>query len=116
MGRQKLLERIAGRTLIARVVAAAAAWPTVVVASDAVAAELARDGGAGHVRIVRNNEPERGMNRSLALAIAALGEGDGLHRLRDASGLRRRLIDVGNAGAFEDIDTPEELAARLARG
>jgi molybdenum cofactor cytidylyltransferase len=176
MGRQKLLERIDGQTLIARATAAASAWPTVVVTSDAVAAELARNGGAGHVRIVRNNEPERGMNRSLALAdaaidpaepiavllgdlpdcdaatiaravaaydadvdvviphagkrrghpvifgpaarraIAGLGEGDGLHTVRDAAGLRRRSIEVGNAGAFEDIDTPEELAARLARG
>jgi CTP:molybdopterin cytidylyltransferase MocA len=176
MGRQKLLERIGGQTLIARAIAAASAWPTVVVTSDAVAAELTAAGNAERVRIVRNNEPERGMNRSLALAdaaidagepiavllgdlpdcdaatiaravaayddgvdvvipqagerrghpvifgpvarraIAGLGDGDGLQRVRDAAGLRRRTVDVGNAGAFEDIDTPGDLAARVARG
>jgi CTP:molybdopterin cytidylyltransferase MocA len=128
------------------------------------------------VRIVRNDEPERGMNRSLALAdaaidpnepiavllgdlpdcdaasiarvasaygedvdvvvpqagerlghpvvfgpaarraIATLGDGDGLHRIRDAAGLRRRVIAVDDARAFDDIDTEAELAARLARG
>lgn len=72
MGRQKLLERIDGESLIGRAVAAAAAWPTVVVASDAVAAELAASGAAERVRIVLNREPERGMNRSLALADAAI--------------------------------------------
>jgi xanthine dehydrogenase accessory factor len=176
MGRQKLLERIDGRSLIARALDAASAWPTVVVASDAVAAELAASGAAERVRIVRNDEPERGMNRSLALAdaaidpnepiavllgdlpdcdaatiarvtsayaedvdvvvpqagerlghpvvfgpaarraIAALGDGDGLQRIRDAAGLRRRVIAVDDARAFDDIDTEAELAARLARG
>lgn len=72
MGRQKLLERIGGRSLIERAVTAASAWPTVVVASDAVAAELTAAGLAGGVRIVRNNAPERGMNVSLALADAAI--------------------------------------------
>lgn len=175
MGRQKLLERIGGRSLIGRAVDAASGWPTVVVASDAVAAELAASGDAARVRIVRNAEPERGMNRSLALAdaaidpdepiavllgdlpdcdaaavarviaaydgdadvvipqagerrghpvvfgprarrhIAALGDGDGIHRLRDLPELRRRIVPVGDAGAFEDIDTEEELAARIAR-
>jgi len=174
MGRQKLLERIDGRLLIGRVVDAAAAWPTVVVASDAVAAELAASGAAGRIRIIPNNEPERGMNRSLALAdaalppdepiavvlgdlpdcdaaaiarvvaayddgvdvvvpqagerlghpvifgpaarraIATLGDGDGLHRVRDQAGLRRRIVAVGDARAFEDIDTEAELAARRA--
>jgi molybdenum cofactor cytidylyltransferase len=128
------------------------------------------------VRIVRNDEPERGMNRSLALAdaaiprgepiavllgdlpdcdaatiarviaayaddvdvvvpesdgrrghpvifgpaarraIASLGDGDGLHRVRDAAGLRRRSVSVADARAFDDIDTEAELAARIARG
>lgn len=175
MGRQKLLEHIGGKSLIARAVDAAAAWPTVVVASDAVAAELTASGAAERVRIVRNGEPERGMNRSLALAdavipagepiavlladlpdcdaaaiarvvaaygddvdvvvpqagerlghpvvfgpvarraIATLGEGDGLHRIRDAAGLRRRVVPVDDPAAFEDIDTEAELTARLAR-
>ena len=176
MGRQKLLERIDGRSLIARAVEAAAAWPTVVVASDAVAAELAATGLAARVRVVCNAEPERGMNRSLALAdaaiaagepiavlladlpdcdattiarvlgaydesvdvvvpqagerfghpvvfgpaarraIAELGDGDGLNRVRDAAGLRRRIVPVDDPRAFDDIDTEAELAARIARG
>jgi CTP:molybdopterin cytidylyltransferase MocA len=176
MGRQKLLERIDGRSLIARVVDAAAGWPTVVVASNAVAAELTASGAAGHVRIVRNLEPERGMNYSLALAdaaiaagepiavlladlpdcdaatiarvlgaydedvdvvvpqagerfghpvvfgpaarrvIATLGDGDGLNRIRDAPGLRRRIVALDDPRAFDDIDTEAELAARIARG
>ena len=176
MGRQKLLERIGGRTLIGRAVDAAAGWPTVVVASDAVAAELAASGADARVRIVRNAEPERGMNLSLKLAdaaiapeepiavllgdlpdcdapaiarvvdaydadtdvvvpqagdrfghpvvfgpvarraIASLGDGDGINRLRDAAGLRRRIVAIDDARAFEDIDTEAELAARIARG
>lgn len=176
MGRQKLLEHIDGRTLIARAVDAAAGWPTVVVASDAVAAELAASGAAERVRVVPNREPERGMNRSLALAdaaiapdepiavlladipdcdaatvarvlgaydddtdvvvaqagerfghpvvfgpaarraIAALGDGDDLRRVRDAAGLRRRFVPVDDALVFDDIDTEAELAARIARG
>jgi molybdenum cofactor cytidylyltransferase len=176
MGRQKLLEHIDGRSLIVRAVEAASGWPTVVVASDAVAAELRASGLAERVRIVSNTEPERGMNRSLALAdaaipadepiavllgdlpdcdaatiarvvaeygddvdvvipqagerrghpvvfgpaarraIATLGEGDGLHRVRDAPGLRRRIVAVDDPRAFDDIDTEAELAARIARG
>jgi CTP:molybdopterin cytidylyltransferase MocA len=174
MGRPKLLERIGGRSLIRRVLDAAAGWPIVVVASAAVAAELGV--GADGVRIVRNDEPERGMNHSLALAdaavpageaiavvlgdlpdcdaatiarvvaayddgvdivvpqagerlghpvvfgpaarreIATLGDGDGLHRVRDAASLRRRIVVVDDARAFDDIDTDAELAARIARG
>ena len=176
MGRQKLLERIDGRSMIERAIDAASAWPTVVVTSDAVAAELAAAGLAERVDIVINNEPERGMNRSLALANAAidagepiavllgdlpdcdavaiervvdeydesadvvvpqagkrfghpvvfgpaarralaeLGDGDGLNAVRDAETLRRRIVPVSDSGAFEDIDTVDELAARLARG
>jgi CTP:molybdopterin cytidylyltransferase MocA len=176
MGRQKLLERIDGRSLIERAIDAASAWPTVVVTSDAIAAELAHHGLADRVELVINNEPERGMNVSLALAdafldpdepiavlladlpdcdsvaigrvvdeydassdvvvpqsgerfghpvvfgpaarraIANLGEGDGLSRIRDDATLRRRIVPVRDAGAFTDIDTEAELAARIARG
>jgi molybdenum cofactor cytidylyltransferase len=176
LGRQKLLERIDGRSLVARAIDAAANWPTVVVASDAVAAELRASGADARVTIVRNVEPDRGMNHSLTLAnavipsgepiavllgdlpdcdaatiarvvgayddgvdvlvpqsgerrghpvvfgpaarraIATLGDGDGLQRLRDAEGLRRRTVPIDNPGAFEDIDTEEELASRIARG
>jgi CTP:molybdopterin cytidylyltransferase MocA len=175
MGRPKLLERIGGRTLIARALAAAGARPVVVVASPAVAAELAASGDAARVRVVRNDEPDRGMNHSLRLAndaieagepiavlladlpdcdaaavdrvvraydegadvvvpragerfghpvvfgpaarraIAALGDGDGLHRVRDAANLRRRVVPVEDARPFEDIDTDADLAARAAR-
>lgn len=72
MGRQKLLAHVDGRPLIRRAVDAAAAWPTVVVASQAVAAELAGSG----VRVVRNDEPERGMTRSLQLGAAAVAAGE----------------------------------------
>ncbi len=175
MGRPKLLERIDGRSLIRRAVDAAAAWPTVVVASDAVSAELRASGLAERVDIVPNGEPERGMNRSLALAnvaipagepiavllgdlpdcdatliarviaaydanvdvvipqagermghpvvfgpaarraIATLGDGDGLNRIRDAAGMRRRIVPIDDPRAFDDIDTEAELAARIAR-
>lgn len=56
--------------MILRAVDAAAAWPTLVVASSAVAAEL-RAAGA-NVRIVENDAPERGMNQSLKLADAVI--------------------------------------------
>jgi molybdenum cofactor cytidylyltransferase len=170
MGRQKLLEAIDGRPMIRRVVAAASRWPTVVVASAAVAAELLGEA----VAIVRNDEPERGMSRSLQLAnavvpagepiavllgdlpdcdtaaiarvvdaydadadvvvpragkrlghpvvfgpaararIAALPEGDTIHTVRDDPALRRRIVDVADARPFADIDTEEELAARIS--
>ena len=64
MGRQKLLLPIDGDPMIARVIAAAGAWPTVVVAAPEIATIL-RD---APVRIVRNDAPERGMAHSLRLA------------------------------------------------
>ena len=67
MGRQKLLEAIDGRTLIARALDATDGWPRVVVASDAVAAAV-----GDRAPVVPNNEPERGMVRSLALGSAAI--------------------------------------------
>lgn len=162
--------------MIGRAIDAAAAWPTVVVASAAVRAELLATGLAERVNVVPNDEPERGMNRSLALAnvaipagepiavvladlpdcdatliarilaayndtvdvvapqagerlghpvvfgpaarraIATLHDGDSLNRVRDAVGFRRRIVTVEDSGAFDDIDTEAELAARLARG
>jgi molybdenum cofactor cytidylyltransferase len=42
--------------------------------------------------------------------IAALPEGDALHRLRDDPSLRRRIVEVPDAHAFADVDTPEALA------
>jgi molybdenum cofactor cytidylyltransferase len=68
MGQTKLLLPIDGRAIIDHVVAAAAAWPIVVVASAAVAASL----DAQIVRVVLNAAPERGMAHSLALADALI--------------------------------------------
>ena len=68
MGRQKLLLPLEGQTLIARAIAAAAAWPTLVVAGPEVAAALVQSG----VRVVCNDAPELGMRRSLALADALI--------------------------------------------
>ncbi len=44
--------------------------------------------------------------------IAALPEGDALHRLRDDPTLRRRIVDVPDARAFADIDTEADLRVR----
>jgi molybdenum cofactor cytidylyltransferase len=68
MGRQKLLLPIDGRPMLVRVIDAAAAWPTVVVAAPDIATVL-RD---APVRIVRNESPERGMTHSLRLANEAV--------------------------------------------
>lgn len=68
MGRQKLLLPLGGRPMIAHAIAAASAWPTVVVTGSEVEPMLA----ALPVRIVRNDAAERGMTHSLALADAAI--------------------------------------------
>ncbi|MFN2459980.1 MAG: NTP transferase domain-containing protein [Candidatus Velthaea sp.] len=68
MGRQKLLLPIDGEPMVARVIGAAAAWPTVVVAGPAVATVL-RD---APVRVIVNDRPERGMVHSLRLADEAV--------------------------------------------
>jgi molybdenum cofactor cytidylyltransferase len=44
--------------------------------------------------------------------IAALPEGDALHRLRVDPALRRRIVEVPDAHAFADIDTEADLRAR----
>ncbi len=64
MGCQKLLLPVDGRSIVQRVVDAAAKWPTVIVAGDEVAASLA----ATALPIVRNASPDRGMAHSLRLA------------------------------------------------
>jgi molybdenum cofactor cytidylyltransferase len=68
MGRQKLLLPIDGEPMIARVIAAAADWPTVVVAGAEVATAIVKL----PVGIIENGAPERGMSHSLALADAAI--------------------------------------------
>jgi molybdenum cofactor cytidylyltransferase len=72
MGTQKLLLPIDGLPLIERTIAAAAAWPVVVVAGDEVAYAL----GATTLCIVRNASPERGMAHSLALGNAVIPDGE----------------------------------------
>jgi CTP:molybdopterin cytidylyltransferase MocA len=69
MGRQKLLLSVAGTPLFARAVAAAAAYPRIIVAGPDVAPHVAAEAG---VTIVVNVAPERGMAHSLALADAAI--------------------------------------------
>lgn len=48
-------------------------------------------------------------------AIVRLGDGDGLHRIRDDATLRRRIVAVADARVFDDIDTDADLTARRAR-
>jgi CTP:molybdopterin cytidylyltransferase MocA len=67
MGAQKLLLPVGGRTLLQRALDAAGAHPTIVVASSAIASQVA---SAPLRRIVVNDAPERGMTHSLALAAA----------------------------------------------
>jgi CTP:molybdopterin cytidylyltransferase MocA len=68
MGAQKLLLCIGGDPLFTRVVAAAAAFPRILVVSPAVAAHVTAQPG---LQIILNERPERGMTYSLALADAA---------------------------------------------
>jgi molybdenum cofactor cytidylyltransferase len=72
MEKQKLLLPIDGRPMIEHVLAAAAAWPIVVVAGAEVAPTL----GARTLRIVRNDAPERGMSHSLQLGNAVIDEAE----------------------------------------
>jgi molybdenum cofactor cytidylyltransferase len=65
MGAQKLLLPVAGRPLVECALAAAAAYPTIIVVSPAVAARVPPAAGR---RVVVNDAPERGMAHSLALA------------------------------------------------
>jgi molybdenum cofactor cytidylyltransferase len=65
VGKQKLLMNFRGVPLIERALAAAQRWDPLVVAGPEVAAYLA---GRAGLEVVRNDEPERGMSHSLALA------------------------------------------------
>jgi len=73
MGRQKLLLSVAGTPLFERAVAAAAAYPRVVVASPEVAPHVRAAAG---LTVIVNAAPERGMAHSLALADAAIEDRD----------------------------------------
>jgi CTP:molybdopterin cytidylyltransferase MocA len=75
MGAQKLLLAVGGRTLLERALSATAAFPRVLVAGPEVAAAVEPSPG---LRIVVNDEPERGMAHSLRLADAAAPPGAAL--------------------------------------
>jgi nicotine blue oxidoreductase len=68
MGRPKLLLPFGNGTVLDRALAACAGLPVVLVTSGAVAAAIAP---VESLRIVVNDEPERGMTHSLRLADAA---------------------------------------------
>lgn len=76
MGRPKATLTVAGTTLLERALAAAAAYPTVVVIAelpeDAMAL-LERVRRERDLIVVTNDAPQRGMSRSLALGDAAIG-------------------------------------------
>jgi CTP:molybdopterin cytidylyltransferase MocA len=65
VGKQKLLMAFRGRTLIEYPISAAQSWRPIVVAGAEVERYLL---GRFDVEVVRNDEPERGMSHSLALA------------------------------------------------
>lgn len=71
MGTQKLLLKVGGLTLLERALDASSAYPTIVVASPALAGQVP----VGPLRrVVVNDAPERGMSHSLALADALVGD------------------------------------------
>jgi CTP:molybdopterin cytidylyltransferase MocA len=76
MGRPKAALSLGGRTLLERALAAAAAFPTVVVVAanlpPDVARVLATAARSADVTVVVNERAERGMSRSLGLADAAV--------------------------------------------
>jgi molybdenum cofactor cytidylyltransferase len=76
MGRPKAALVLGGQTLLERALAAAAAFPTVVVIPATIPDEIKRILAAarrgGDVTVVVNERAERGMSRSLGLADAAV--------------------------------------------
>ena len=76
MGRPKAALTLGGITLLERAIAAAAAFPTVVVVAGNWPPELTRILDAarksGEITVVVNERAERGMSRSLGLADAAV--------------------------------------------
>jgi molybdenum cofactor cytidylyltransferase len=71
MGAQKLLLPVGGTTMLARALDASREFETVVVAAQSIAAHIPRRPG---LRVVVNDESERGMAHSLALADATIGD------------------------------------------
>ncbi len=71
MGAQKLLVSVDGATLLERALDAAKDFPAVAVIGPSLAAHVAPREG---LRTIVNDEPERGMTRSLQLADAAVAD------------------------------------------
>jgi molybdenum cofactor cytidylyltransferase len=101
MGAQKLLLPFGTTTLLGRALAAAGEFRTAIVATTAIAAHVPDRLG---LRVVVNDESERGMSRSLALANAALGDPEaplvvllGDTPLVDAALVRRILAGLADA-------------------
>ena len=71
MGRQKLLLKVDGRSLLERALDAAAVFPSVVVVSPELTDRVPAVPGR---TVVVNDAPQRGMTHSLALADAAVAD------------------------------------------
>ena len=92
MGAQKLLLDVDGRAMLARVLDACAHLPTVAVIGPQVRSLLEN---YPKVRVVLNEEPERGMAHSLRLADATIPNGDTLLvLLGDKPLIHSGLVDV----------------------
>jgi CTP:molybdopterin cytidylyltransferase MocA len=105
VGRQKLLMKFRGRALIEHAIAAAQPWKPIVVVGAAVAEYLS---GRSDVVLVRNNEPERGMSHSLALANRVVPNDVAMMvLLGDKPLVGRTLIEtISSAGCNADIVYP----------
>lgn len=109
MGEQKLLLPINGARMIDWVLRAVCAYPTIAVCSPPVADALEP---RPHLTVMRNDEPARGMSRSLALGDAAApAEDDLLVFLGDKplvnAALAAEIVDRARA-ARVDVCYPEQ--------
>ncbi len=105
MGEQKLLLEIGGVPMLARVLAACAHLPTLVVGAASLRSFVERSGA----RYIANDEPDLGMSHSLALGNAEAEPGAGLLvLLGDKPLVTRELIDrvLAEAGG-SDICFPQ---------
>jgi molybdenum cofactor cytidylyltransferase len=89
------------------------------VRSDTVAAcELRLKSGAIDVLFPVSADGEPGhpvyFGPAARAKLARLPRGDTLHRVRDDASLRRAAVFVEDAGAFRDLDTPEQWRAAQA--
>jgi molybdenum cofactor cytidylyltransferase len=103
---QKLMMPFRGRPLIEFSIEAAARWKPVVVAGRDVALYLA---GRTEIELIRNDEPERGMSHSLALANRAIDEELAIAvLLADKPLVSERLVElVFDAARGADVTYPQ---------